>query len=1512
MTKKLIFLFLFFLSMLVFGQEIDNYTLEVIKHNQGTVTDLIINENSNELFSADSKGNILVYSSKDYKYLKSLNLDASDKINKIRLVNNNEDLLINYYNLSYKDGKQLVHKKGGNLCLYSLKKDTIYKTFKGNYKITNPNGEALIAIAKNDVNLILYDTTSFKKIDSIATKNPVLTSTISFDNKLIATIEDANNSTDNEGFKEIKALTIYEIGLHKSIYNLDFKNPKKMLAAILFEKKSLLYLSSNPQKKHSEFTRIHIKDFSVENLGSNDFYTDVANTNILSNNREKLLVFNDAYNPSYQKEYNNKVIIADLKDDFYTLKTANCSLKNNIGIYNDLKKQYILVAAKEQYQFEPTISIHDAKFNLIEKELVQIKDHLNAQSFFIANDYWASYILNSSKDIVFNLYEEGSLVNKFFKDRTLIDKFSYKTNSFLESPSYSFKEELFDKNNGAIGSRKYQYQQEKDDYRKNIIGFHYFRYNLLTNNEEKLYSSSPTEINHLKSDLVAFNGEQNIFLTSVYKDDKNGTQFIVISEGKEYLVGKPRLFGIEKSDVKFSNSGKYICLKTDKNTYEIYDWKKNKLIYTYKGDYVYEIIHPVDQNNFIITKSNPKNKGSENKISHLLSERNNMFEISKLNNHYIYDADFKNDKLALLIKGGIIFENAFQSLPNLQEAQTISLNSDASKLLVNFADGTTRLLDTSTFKWLNTIFNFPDNKTLIYNTKGKYYSNSQDIKDYLFVRKNNIRVSILEDSLKLYDPVSILADFGKLETEMKDKIEEALKFRQNSKKENLKITDVIKDFYLENSLKANQLTYPIIIELKQDVKYNFKVKINNVLQNNLKIKKVAPFKFKTEISLSQKVNRVEISCFNKKLNSLPLTKEINYNFEIPRDLYILSVGVSDYQNKDFTLKYAHKDAIDMSLLYDTLKTENVKKYLNNIYPAKILKKSISNKVQELNTNIPSSYLFKNGNPFQISKDGNYWLLPSKSDEITDYTRATNVLKLYDFKNNTVNKIELLGDVFERHFKTDKDNLGFYYYNLDDDEAYEEGTSVNYYNFKSNKSEQTDITFNVHKAYQIDKFSWLSLNENNIFKYQDGSLADYYTEENMLLSFIKYTKKNNIWIVKKYPLKVKNKRKNSRYNIADVSSDGNFVGILEDYTFPDPNYPQFEISEQLFRLFQLKNDKYVEVKLNSELNGFKYVFSKDSKNLHVLEGEEYDYEKYDVTLETFSIYNLSKKKLIKEKTNIKVENDAKILGFNYGVPFTLDTSNSGLTDIEYSYFEKIIDDLNFFYNTPISYKKTHVKTLTNKEATARNIINAATNFFKQAKPEDQIIFFLAGHGVLDKKLNYYYAPQDMVFNQPEKKGVSYNTIVNILSKSSAKKKLLITDTCHSGNTFDINNYDIEQEKEGTGQRGTIVKKLLKKNGNITTSSIITSVLDNFYSNSGVTVLSASSGQEVAYESNDINNGAFTRAYLETIKNPIENQTFSNKYFDTFLKKLEKKLLIITDNKQKMDLREINNLADILLW
>ncbi|MCH2233127.1 MAG: hypothetical protein MK078_02655 [Crocinitomicaceae bacterium] len=61
----------------------------------------------------------------------------------------------------------------------------------------------------------------------------------------------------------------------------------------------------------------------------------------------------------------------------------------------------------------------------------------------------------------------------------------------------------------------------------------------------------------------------------------------------------------------------------------------------------------------------------------------------------------------------------------------------------------------------------------------------------------------------------------------------------------------------------------------------------------------------------------------------------------------------------------------------------------------------------------------------------------------------------------------------------------------------------------------------------------------------------------------------------------------------------------------------------------------------------------------------------------------------------------------------------------------------------------------------------------------VLVFVAGHGVLDEKFDYYFASHDIDFQHPAERGIPYEKIEDLLDGIKALKKLLILDTCHSG-------------------------------------------------------------------------------------------------------------------------------------
>src|SRR5205823_5601334 len=66
----------------------------------------------------------------------------------------------------------------------------------------------------------------------------------------------------------------------------------------------------------------------------------------------------------------------------------------------------------------------------------------------------------------------------------------------------------------------------------------------------------------------------------------------------------------------------------------------------------------------------------------------------------------------------------------------------------------------------------------------------------------------------------------------------------------------------------------------------------------------------------------------------------------------------------------------------------------------------------------------------------------------------------------------------------------------------------------------------------------------------------------------------------------------------------------------------------------------------------------------------------------------------------------------------------------------------------------------RDATRENILKAA-DFLKPARVDDQVVVFFAGHGLLDAKLDYYFATADTDFADPAARALPYEAIEGLL-------------------------------------------------------------------------------------------------------------------------------------------------------
>ena len=195
-----------------------------------------------------------------------------------------------------------------------------------------------------------------------------------------------------------------------------------------------------------------------------------------------------------------------------------------------------------------------------------------------------------------------------------------------------------------------------------------------------------------------------------------------------------------------------------------------------------------------------------------------------------------------------------------------------------------------------------------------------------------------------------------------------------------------------------------------------------------------------------------------------------------------------------------------------------------------------------------------------------------------------------------------------------------------------------------------------------------------------------------------------------------------------------------------------------------------------------------------------------------------------------------------------------------------DLVNTFSNSP-AFEEVHSKLLIDEKVTRENIL-ALDGFLNKAKVNDVVMVFVAGHGLLDKNFDYYFATHDIDFDFPEKRGIEYLELESLLDGITALKKILIMDTCHSG---EVDKDEVEEDKSQAVEEGAIVFRnvgvgIRKRDGlgAGNTSELMKELFTDLRRGTGATVISSAGGAEFAMESNEWKNGLFTFCLLHSLK------------------------------------------------
>lgn len=254
------------------------------------------------------------------------------------------------------------------------------------------------------------------------------------------------------------------------------------------------------------------------------------------------------------------------------------------------------------------------------------------------------------------------------------------------------------------------------------------------------------------------------------------------------------------------------------------------------------------------------------------------------------------------------------------------------------------------------------------------------------------------------------------------------------------------------------------------------------------------------------------------------------------------------------------------------------------------------------------------------------------------------------------------------------------------------------------------------------------------------------------------------------------------------------------------------------------------------------------------------------------------------------------------------------DFDLTYAAKDAEDIASTFARAKNYQKTIPITIKDGAATREKIKSAKTQLMN-SRVDDEVVLFVAGHGLVDDNLDYYFATADVDFYNPATRGLAYEDLEGLLDGIPARKKLMLIDACHSGEI----DKDESQLIASSGSSGSVssrgFKALEKKSklGMDNSFDLMKELFADLRRGTGAMVISSASGVEFAFESDEWKNGVFTYAILEGINTGNcdanrDSEIHVSELKDYVFKRVEE----LTDGKQHPTSRRENLEHDFVVW
>jgi Caspase domain len=264
--------------------------------------------------------------------------------------------------------------------------------------------------------------------------------------------------------------------------------------------------------------------------------------------------------------------------------------------------------------------------------------------------------------------------------------------------------------------------------------------------------------------------------------------------------------------------------------------------------------------------------------------------------------------------------------------------------------------------------------------------------------------------------------------------------------------------------------------------------------------------------------------------------------------------------------------------------------------------------------------------------------------------------------------------------------------------------------------------------------------------------------------------------------------------------------------------------------------------------------------------------------------------------------------------TIGESEFQQADFNLTYAAKDAKDIAALFDKSKAYGEVKTKTLVNQEVTKENVL-ALKAFLAEADINDEVMIFIAGHGVLDANLDYFFATYDMDFQNPAEKGLAYEDLESLLDGIKPLKKTLMIDACHSG---EIDKDEVELAEADIHEGDNIQFRVVgntatPKLGSQNTSELTKSLFTDLRKGTGATVISSAGGMEFAMEGDDWSNGLFTYCFIKGIQSKEADYDNNGEIWLSEIKRyVSEQVTKLSNGKQQPTSRIENQVVDFRVW